>query len=51
MFVVSYVWLGALGTITVGSLKPEFTMIKRIGISAVSIAVTILLLILLVGVV
>jgi hypothetical protein len=51
MFVVSYVWLGALCTIIVGSLKPEFTMIKRIGISAVSIAVTILLLILLVGVV
>ncbi len=51
VFVVAYVWLGALGTIIVGTLKPEFTMMKRIVISAVSIAVTLLLLILLVGVV
>ena len=35
----------------VGTLKPEFSMIKRIVISAVSIAVTLLLLLLLVGVV
>jgi hypothetical protein len=51
IFVVSYVWLGALCTIIVGTLKPEFAMIKRIAISAVSIAITVLLLILLVGVV
>jgi len=51
MFVVSYVWLGALGTIVIGALKPEFSMIKRIVISAVSIAATVLLLLLLVGVV
>ena len=51
MFVVSYVWLGALCTIIVGTLKPEFSMIKRIVISAVSIGVTILLLLLLVGIV
>ena len=51
MFVVGYVWLGALGTIIVGTLKPEFSMIKRIVISAVSIAVTVLLLLLLVGIV
>jgi hypothetical protein len=51
IFIVAYVWLGALGTIIVGTLKPEFSMMKRIAISAVSIAVTILLLILLVGVV
>ncbi len=50
-FVVSYVWLGALGTIIVGTLKPEFSLLKRIMISAVSIAVTLLLLLLLVGVV
>ena len=50
MFVVSYVWLGALGTMIVGALKPEFSMVKRIVISAVSIAVTILLLLLLVGI-
>jgi hypothetical protein len=51
MFVVSYVWIGALGTIVIGTFKPEFSMIKKIVISAVSIAVTILLLLLLVGVV
>ena len=51
MFVVAYVWLGALCTIIVGTLKPEFSMIKRIVISAVSIGVTILLLLLLVGIV
>jgi len=51
MFVVSYVWLGALGTIIIGTLKPEFSMIKRILISGVSIVVTYLLLLLLIGVV
>jgi hypothetical protein len=51
IFVVGYIWLGALGTIIVGTLKPEFSMIKRIVISAVSIAVTVLLLLLLVGIV
>ncbi len=51
MFVVSYVWLGALCTIIVGELKPEFSMTKRIVISAVSIAATLLLLLLLVGIV
>ena len=40
MFVVVYFWLGALGTIIVGTLKPEFSMIKKLLISAVSIAVT-----------
>jgi len=51
MFVISYIWLGALCTIIVGTLKPEFSMIKRIMISAVSVGVTILLLLLLVGIV
>ena len=51
MFVISYIWLGGLCTIIVGTLKPEFSMIKRIVISAVSIGVTILLLLLLVGIV
>ena len=51
MFVVGYIWLGALCTIIVGTLKPEFSMMKRVLISAVSIAVTILLLLLLVGIV
>ena len=51
MFIVSYVWLGALGTIIVGTLQPEFSMIKRLIISGVSIGVTLLLLLLLVGIV
>jgi hypothetical protein len=51
IFVVSYVWLGAIGTVIVGTLQPEFSLIKRIVISAVSIAVTLLVLLLLVGVV
>lgn len=51
MFYVSYVWLGLLGVVVVGTLKPEFSLIKRVAISAVSVAVTILLLLLLVGVV
>jgi hypothetical protein len=49
MFVISYFWLAALCTIIVGTLKPEFSMIKRIIISLVSIGVTLLLLLLLVG--
>ena len=51
IFVVGYIWLGALSTVIVGTFKPEFSMIKRIVISAVSIGVTILLLLLLVGIV
>jgi hypothetical protein len=50
IFYVAYVWLGALCTIIIGTLKPEFSMVKRIVISGVSIAVTILLLLLLVGI-
>ena len=50
IFYVAYVWLGALCTVIVGTLKPEFSMVKRIVISGVSIAVTILLLLLLVGI-
>jgi hypothetical protein len=50
IFYVSYVWLGALCTVIVEILKPEFSMVKRIVISGVSIAVTILLLLLLVGI-
>ncbi len=49
MFLVSYVWLGALCTIIVGTLQPEFSMIKRILISAVSIAVMWFVLVLFVG--
>jgi len=51
MFAVSYVWLGALCTIIVGTLKQDYSMTKRIVISAASIGVTILLLLLLIGVV
>ena len=49
MFVVSYVWLGAAGAMVIGALKPEFSMVKRIALSAVSLAIVILLLIFLVG--
>jgi hypothetical protein len=49
MFIVSYVWLGAIGAIVVGEVKPEFSMVKRIALSAVSLAIVILLLIFLVG--
>ncbi len=51
MFLVSYIWLGVLCTIIVGTLKPEFSMMKRITIAAVSVAVTLLLLLLFVGLV
>lgn len=49
MFMVSYVWLGAVGTTVIGAVKPEMSIIKRIAISAISLAIVILLLILLVG--
>lgn len=51
MFVVSYVWLGALGAFILKALKPEFTTVKCVAISAVSVGITILALWLLVGVV
>ena len=51
MFAVSYVWLGALCTIIIGTLKPDYSMTKKIAISGVSIGATILLLLLLIGVV
>jgi MFS-type transporter involved in bile tolerance (Atg22 family) len=49
MFAVSYVWLGALGAFVIGALKPEFSTVKRIAISAISLAIVVLLLIFLVG--
>lgn len=42
--VISYVWLGTLGTIIVGTIKPEFSILKRIAISASSVAITIVIL-------
>lgn len=51
MFIISYVWLGALSTIIVGALKPEFSMTKRITIAAVAVAATVFLSLLLVGLV
>ena len=47
IFLVSYVWLAILGVILIGVLKPESSTVKRIVISAVSVAVTLLLLLLL----
>jgi len=49
MFAVSYVWLGVLGSFVIGALKPEFSTVKRIAISAISLAIVVLLLIFLVG--
>lgn len=49
LFVISYVWIGALCTIIIGSLKPEFSMAKRIVISLAAVGITLFLLLLLVG--
>jgi len=49
MFVISYVWLVALSTIVVGTLKPEFSSSKKITISLLSVGVMVFLLLLLVG--
>jgi hypothetical protein len=49
MFIVSYVWLGAVVAFAIGELKPEFSTIKKIALSAGSIAIVILLLVFLVG--
>ncbi len=47
VFFISYVWLTGLGVIIMRALKPEFSALKRTAISAVSIAVTLLILLLL----
>jgi hypothetical protein len=49
IFLAAYVWLGGLVTFIIGTAKPEFSIIKRVLISVVSIGVIILLLLLLVG--
>ncbi len=49
MFLVSYVWFGAVATMAIGALKPEYSIIKRIAMTAIAIVVVIFLLILLVG--
>jgi hypothetical protein len=49
MFAISYLWLIALCTIIVGTLKPEFSIAKRFTIALVSVGITLLLLLLLVG--
>ena len=47
--VVSYVWLGALCAIILKALKPEFSLLKRIAISAVPVGVTIAVLLFLIS--
>ncbi len=47
IFFVSYVWIAALAAVVIGTLKPDFSPIKRIGIAAISVGVTVLLLLLL----
>ncbi len=49
MFWVSYVWFGGVATMALGALKPEYSILKRIVLVAVSIVIVIFLLILLVG--
>ena len=49
MFVVSYVWLGGVVSMVIGALKPEFSSAKRIGLSATSLAIVVLLLVFLIG--
>jgi hypothetical protein len=49
LFAISYLWLVALCTIMVGTLKPEFSVAKRFTIALVSVGVTLLLVLLLVG--
>jgi hypothetical protein len=45
---LAYVWLGALVAIILGALKPEFSLTKRLALSALAIGITILVLIFLV---
>jgi hypothetical protein len=49
LFVISYLWLVALCTIMIGTLKPEFSITKRFTIALLSVGVTLLLVLLLVG--
>ena len=48
LFAISYVWLGALTTMILGELKPDYSVPKRLAISSIAIGVTILVLIFLV---
>ncbi len=50
MTIIAYVWLGALCTVILGTLKPELSIMKRASISAGSIAITVLILWLLIGI-
>ena len=45
---LGYVWLGALSAIILGTLKPEFSLIKRLALSAIALGITIVVLIFLV---
>jgi hypothetical protein len=47
--VISYAWVGALAAIALKNLKPEFSTVKCLVISAVSLVITVLLLVFLVG--
>jgi hypothetical protein len=48
IFAIAYVWLGALMTVSLGELKPEYSLLKRIAISSIAIGVTLLVLLFLV---
>ena len=49
LFVISYLWLIALCTTMIGTLKPEFSITKRFTIALLSVGATLLLVLLLVG--
>lgn len=49
MAVASYVWLGALAGLALKSIKPDYSTVKCIAISAIALAATVLLLVFLVG--
>ena len=45
---LGYVWLGALCAIILGEVRPEFSLMKRLALSAIAIGITIAVLIFLV---
>ncbi len=47
-FAAAYIWIGALATLILGEVKPDYSMPKRAAIAAVAIGVTIIVLVFLV---
>jgi hypothetical protein len=49
LFAISYLWLVALCTTMIGTIKPEFSITKRFAVAVLSVGVMLLLVLLLVG--